>query len=100
MKHIIATYRIKPATIATVQASIKDFVAAIRKHEPGTLRYYSFQNEADSCAFTHVMAFQDGAAEKRHEATAHLKVFVEKLYPCCETPPTFAEVALVAQALK
>jgi quinol monooxygenase YgiN len=96
MKYVIATFRVKAGQVPAVQAAIREFVAGIRAHEPRTLRYESFQNEADPCAFTHVMLFADAAAEKRHESTEHLKVFIGKLYPCCETSPAFAEMALVA----
>ena len=90
MLHRLATYRLKDeGSLPIVLEAIARFAEAVRKNEPGTVAYESFQDEDDPQTFFHVMAFRDEAAEALHQETPHVEKFVAALYPECEEEPTF-----------
>ncbi len=94
MIYVMARYRVKKGKIEEIKKAIIDFVDAIRKNEPGTLFYDSFQEE-DSLSFVHFMSFKDEKAREFHTNTAHVKKFVGILYPECEEEPVFTELKLI-----
>ena len=71
--------------------AIKEFIAHIRKEEPGTLLYSSLQEKDRPNRFAHFMIFSDSNAHKNHRTTEYVEEFVQKLYPLCseEPNPTF-----------
>lgn len=70
-----ATFTVKPEGLAEAKMAIAEFVAAVNKKEQGTRLYLSLQEQEDPSRFLHVMAFEDAAAEKRHQGSE----FAEKL---------------------
>lgn len=90
----LAHYRIRPETAADVRAAIDEFVAAVQREEPDTI--YAALVAPDGVSFVHAMAFPDAAAESRHRQAPHTRRFTDVLYPRCEQPPEFTEVAVIA----
>jgi len=82
MIHIIIPFTVKTESLETVKALLSKFISAIKKNEPGTLLYKSFQQTDVPAKFIHFMTFAD-RAEETHRATKHCKEFVEALYPLC-----------------
>jgi quinol monooxygenase YgiN len=95
MIHVIIPFTVKTESVEIVKTLIKKFVSAIKKKEPGTLLYKSFQQTDAPTKFIHFMTFTDKAAEENHRVTEHCKKFVETLYPLCTELPkssTFNEI--------
>lgn len=91
--HLTASFRVRPEAVAAAVEATREFGAAVREHEPGTLEYRSLQREDDETVFLNVMAFADAAAEEAHRATEHVRRYVERLYPLCVEEPVFARYA-------
>lgn len=70
-----------------VQEIITGFIENIRRNEPDTWLYKSFQHSDDPRHFFHVMTFKDEEAQLKHTHTGYCKDFVAKLYPLCEKKP-------------
>lgn len=83
-------------SISVVKTAIAEFVAAIRKNEPGTLIYLSVQSKDDPTRFMHYMEFEDNAAEELHQKSAAVKQFVDILYPNTVAGVEFVDHNLVA----
>ena len=94
----IVTYRVEPDAVDDVRAAIDDFIAGIRRHEPGTVAYHAYQYEDDPTAFVHTMTFADAHAREVHVATDHVKQFVARLYPRCVEQPEFRDFRTVSSS--
>lgn len=95
MIHKIARYKVKPELLAEAHSFIREFVAAVKEKEPGTLSYNAYQ-ERKSFYFFHVMTFADEQAEESHRNSEHLRKLIAALYPICEEPPRFGDLKLLA----
>lgn len=95
MIYRIAEYMILPEETAPAFEAIRDFVDAVRENEPETI--YEAYLRDDGVTFIHFMAFPDAAAEEAHRRAPYTDRFVEVLYPRCEAPPVFTELASVGR---
>ncbi len=88
MERAIVDFRLRAAELVEqAKAAIDDFVSAIERQEPGTLRYASMQDTEERSHFVHYMEFQDKESHQYHRTTEHVQAFVSKLYPLCEEEP-------------
>ncbi len=87
MKHVFVPYKVKPDAVETVKVIIGKFISEIKKNEPGTLFYRSFQEEEDPTSFVHIMAFSNEEAENLHKESAYCRGFTDVLYPLCAVMP-------------
>lgn len=93
----IAQYKVKENELETVLGAIRLFVANIAQHEPNTF-YEAFQL-ADRLSFTHIMEFADQRAEEAHSNAPYTQVFVNILYPRCESAPMFTDLNRIASTV-
>ncbi len=89
----LARYRVRDGAQSDAVAAIEDFVTAIERDEPGTV--YSVYRHSDGVTFTHFISFPGTVAEAAHKGAVHTRRFVDTLYPLCEEPPVFTDLALV-----
>ncbi len=97
--HVIerrASFKVLEEHLNPALEAIREFIAGITAHEPGTTIYHSYQDVDDPTRFLHLMRFTDPEAREYHVSSDHVKVFVEKLYPLCEEKPVFTDVRTVA----
>lgn len=87
MVHVFVPYKVKANSIEKVKTLVAKFISEIKKNEPGTLLYKSFQQTNDPTYFTHVMSFVDSKAEMLHKKSAYCREFTDVLYPLCEIMP-------------
>jgi quinol monooxygenase YgiN len=92
----LARYQVRPAALERCLAAIHEFVAYVRDHEPGTLRYDVWQEKDDPTRFVHAFIFRDEAADRAHSESAEVKRFASILYPECLAPVEFVDYRLVA----
>jgi quinol monooxygenase YgiN len=92
----LARYQVRPDAIARCLAAIHEFVAYVKAHEPGTLRYDVWQEKADPTRFVHAFIFRDQAADEAHSASDEVRRFASVLYPQCLQPVEFVDYQLVA----
>lgn len=85
---VIISFKVKESEIAKAQKAISEFIASIRKNEPDTLLYKSFQKTDEPKSFIHVMTFKNKTAQEIHRKSEYCQTFVEKLYPLCSELPT------------
>lgn len=91
MINVIIPFTVKTESLETVKIHVQDFISDIKKNEPGTLMYKSFQQKEDPEKFIHIMTFVDDNAETNHRQSSYCKYFVDKLYPLCTEMPSPAE---------
>lgn len=91
----LARYEVRPEAVGRCLAAIREFVAYVRKNEPGTLRYEVWQEQAHPTRFVHVFVFRDAEADKIHSESAEVKKFAGVLYPECLAPVEFVDYDLV-----
>ena len=75
----------------------EQLVEAIRKNEPGTLRYEAYA-EHDGVSFLHTMTFKDEESNTLHRTAEHTDRFVETLYPSCKSLPVYSDLTLLKSA--
>jgi quinol monooxygenase YgiN len=85
----LARYQVKAESLDRCLAAIHEFVAYVRRSEPGTLRYEVWQEQDDPTRFVHIFTFRNEAANEAHSASAEVKKFAGILYPECLTPVEF-----------
>ncbi len=93
--HQLAHYQVKPEALERCLAAIHEFVAYVRRSEPGTLRYDVWQQRDDPTRFVHVFIFRDEAADRLHSESAEVKKFASILYPECLAPVEFIDYNLI-----
>jgi quinol monooxygenase YgiN len=91
----LARYQVRPESVERCLAAIREFVAYVQAHEPGTLRYDVWQEEKDPTRFVHSFIFRDAEAHRAHSASAEVKRFAAALYPECLAPVEFVDHHLV-----
>jgi quinol monooxygenase YgiN/predicted enzyme related to lactoylglutathione lyase len=92
----LARYQVRPDALDDVLAAIREFVAHVRAHEPGTLRYDVWQELDDPTRFVHNFIFRDAEAHQAHSDSAAVKKFAAALYPNCLSPVEFVDYGPVA----
>lgn len=97
MLYVMVQFRVKEGHVQEAEQLIGQFVEHVKLHEPGTLSYQSFQFNHDIQEFVHLMCFTGEDADERHKRSAHIKKFVDELYPICEQEPRFHHLGLVAE---
>jgi quinol monooxygenase YgiN len=95
----LARYQVRPEELAHCVAAIREFVEYVRANEAGTLRYDVWQERDDPTRFVHLFVFRDEAAHRTHSASAEVKTFAGKLYPCCLKPVEFVDYTQVASKM-
>ncbi len=91
----LARYEVRPESLDRCLAAIHQFVAYVREHEDGTLRYDVWQERDHPTRFVHQFIFRDAAAEQAHSDSAEVKQFASVLYPECLAPVDFTDYELV-----
>jgi quinol monooxygenase YgiN len=92
----LARYQVRPQALERCLAAINEFVAYVRAHEPGTLRYEVWQERDEPTRFVHIFVFRDERADQIHSQSAEVKRFAAVLYPECLAPVEFVDYRLVA----
>jgi quinol monooxygenase YgiN len=72
-------YQVRPSGVNQVKQAIKELVAYVQAHEPGTQMYLAWQQEDDPTRFLHLFIFEDAAAQIRHGQSDAVKRF-ESIY--------------------
>jgi quinol monooxygenase YgiN len=91
----LARYEVRPESLDRCLTAIHQFVAYVREHEAGTLRYDVWQERDHPTRFVHQFIFRDAAAEQTHSDSAEVKQFASVLYPECLAPVDFIDYQLV-----
>ena len=94
--HQLARYEVRADALDDVLAAIHEFVAYVRAHEPGTLRYDVWQEQDEPTRFVHSLIFRDAEAHRVHSDSAAVKKFAAALYPNCLAPVEFVDYVSVA----
>jgi predicted enzyme related to lactoylglutathione lyase/quinol monooxygenase YgiN len=92
----LARYEVRADALDGVLAAIREFVAYVQAHEPGTLRYDVWQEQDEPNRFVHSFIFRDAAAHQLHSESAAVKKFAAALYPNCLAPVEFVDYRWVA----
>jgi quinol monooxygenase YgiN len=87
----LARYQVRREALDRCLAAIDEFVAYVRAHEPGTLRYEVWQERDDPTRFVHIFVFRDAEADRRHSESAEVRKFASILYPECLAPVEFVD---------
>ena len=85
----LARYQVRSEALERCLAAIHTFVAYVRAHEPGTLRYEVWQEDKDPTRFVHIFVFRDADADRIHSESRQVKDFAAVLYPECLAPVEF-----------
>jgi quinol monooxygenase YgiN len=89
--HELASYEVRPESLAQCLAAIHEFVAYVRANEPGALRYEVWQDAEHPTRFVHIFVWRDAEANRIHGESAAVKRFAGALYPNCLAPVEFRE---------
>ena len=87
----LARYEVRPEALDACLAAIHEFVAYVRTHEPGALRYEVWQDAERPTRFVHIFVWRDAEANRIHGESAAVKKFASILYPNCLAPVEFIE---------
>ena len=91
----LARYEVRPEALERCLSAIREFVAYVRRKEPGTLRYEVWQEPGHPTRFVHIFVFRDADADRAHSESAEVKKFAATLYPECLTPVEFTDYRFV-----
>lgn len=92
----LARYEVRPEGLERCLAAIHEFVAYVRRSEPGTLRYEVWQEPEHPTRFVHIFIFRDAEADRVHSESAEVKRFASILYPECLAPVEFVDYRFVS----
>ena len=95
----LARYQVRPEAVERCLVAIREFVAYVRAHEPGTLRYEVWQEREDPTRFVHIFVFRDAEADRIHSESPEVKQFASVLYPECLAPVEFIDYQQVISNL-
>ncbi len=87
----LARYQVRLEALERCLAAIRKFVAYVRAHEPGTIRYEVWQEEKDPTRFVHIFVFRDAEADRIHSESPEVREFAAVLYPECLAPVEFID---------
>lgn len=93
--HELARYEVRPESLDVCLAAIHEFVAYVREHEAGALRYEVWQETEHPTKFVHIFVWRDAEANRIHGESAAVKKFAGILYPNCLAPVEFVEYTQV-----
>lgn len=93
--HELARYEVRPESLDICLAAIHEFVAYVREHEAGALRYEVWQEAEHPTRFVHIFVWRDAEANRIHGESAAVKKFAGILYPNCLAPVEFVEYTQV-----
>lgn len=68
-------YRVKRSAIPKIKKAIREFVAYVKAHEPGTQLYLAWQEKGDPTKFLHFFIFKNEAARRQHGRSEAVKRF-------------------------
>ena len=85
----------RPEALEQCLAAIHEFVAHVRDHEPGALRYEVWQEADHPTRFVHIFVWRDEQANRIHGDSDAVKKFAGILYPNCVAPVQFVEYTQV-----
>ena len=91
----LARYEVRPESLDVCLSAIHEFVAYVRTHEPGALRYEVWQDTTHRTRFVHIFIWRDEEANRIHGESAAVKKFAGILYPNCLAPVEFIEYTQV-----
>ena len=91
----LARYEVRPEALERCLIAVREFVAYVREHEPGTLRYEVWQEKEHPTRFVHIFTFRDAEAHRIHSASAEVQKFAGVLYPECLAPVEFTDFAVI-----
>lgn len=94
MKYTLSSFTVSQEHLKKAKRALAELVAAVRRHEPGTL--YQVFREEDSPAFFCLMAFADESAERNHAQARYVAQFARKILPLCEGKPYFTDLGFFA----
>ena len=89
--HELARYEVRPEALGACLAAIHEFVAHVRAHEAGALRYEVWQEKDHPTRFVHTFVWRDEDANRIHGESEAVKRFAGVLYPNCLAPVEFIE---------
>ena len=89
--HELARYEVRLEALEKCIAAIHEFVAYVRDHEAGALRYEVWQEAEHPTRFVHIFVWRDEEANRIHGESAAVKKFASILYPHCLAPVEFVE---------
>jgi quinol monooxygenase YgiN len=95
----LARYQVRPESVERCLEAIHRFVAYVRAHEPGTLRYDVWRESQDPTRFVHVFIFRNEEAHRAHSSSSAVKEFASVLYPECLKPVEFVDYQQVVTNL-
>ena len=93
--HELARYEVRPESLDVCLAAIHEFVAYVRQHEAGALRYEVWQEAGHPTRFVHIFVWRDEEANRIHGESAAVKKFAGILYPNCLEPVEFIKYTQV-----
>jgi len=82
---------VRPEALEECLSAIHEFVAYVREHESGALRYEVWQEKEHPTRFVHLFVWKDEEANRIHGESAAVKRFAGILYPNCLAPVEFVE---------
>ncbi len=85
-------YTVKKNKVKEVVPAVKAFVKTVNKSEHGVLMYTAFQKKTKPHEFIHLMAFKNKKALLAHTKSAHVKKFMEVVYPSMTSEPVFIDL--------
>jgi quinol monooxygenase YgiN len=91
----LARYEVRPEALERCVTAIREFVAYVRRSEPGTLRYEVWQEPAHPTRFVHIFIFRDAEADRLHSESPEVKKFASILYPECLAPVEFVDYKFI-----
>ncbi len=89
----MAVYTVKKNKLKVVEPAVRKFVRTVNKEEPGTILYSAYQKKGKPEEFVHLMVFKDKKAEKHHSKTAHVRKFIDVMYPNASKEPVFIDLS-------
>ena len=93
-------YRVKRSAVPRVKKAIREFVAYVKAHEPGTQLYLAWQEKRDPTKFLHFFIFKNEAARRQHGRSEAVKRFEAVYGPeLVGGEVTFTEFAAVSNKI-
>ncbi len=92
-----ASFQVRTESMERCKERIRQYVADIKQHEPGTRVYVSLQDHVNPMHFVHFYAFDDEAAEAAHGASEITKKFSQFLGPELAGPVSFGDYGVIAE---
>ncbi|MCB1325531.1 MAG: hypothetical protein H7A21_15495 [Spirochaetales bacterium] len=93
----LVRYRVRSGQRGRVEEAVREFVRAVRKHEPRTA-YQANALAEDALSFVHYMEFPGPAEEARHREAEYTQRFVAVLVPLCAEAPHFEDLEAIEPA--